>query len=256
MKITPKMFEISKDHPYANVSFLVFGERMCCSHPGMKPDNCTYPFLTTTAAKGIADAFSFDKIGVKGVRFPAFRNIITKITAIRHPDPTCRETQGEMRTMKLNAVKNKISYKKGIKPYNFERWQRFVTFMENPCFKVDVRICLLPIFDLREDQPHKNIKSYKAIFERKVRKNHSYKGEISLGLAMFTAKLKPYDNEPILPLNIDIGPMIYDDVYNEIANIKIATRYFWARVVSGVMDCNWLDGHVKLQSNVEERIAL
>ena len=253
--IDPKLFQIDPTMPYADVDFVVYGKRMCISLPAYKPDNFTLDTLTPTAVKGMCDSYYHDKVTVGDQKYPAFRYAPLRIVSVEHPDPILRRYQGQKDNLTLNGVANKIKLGRSgeIERPNYAIRQRHITYMIAPCFHVTVRITLLPVFNLREDSFDKGIEAYKAIFSRRVAKQQCWK-EPHFGLTMFPAKLKAYEREnPLTDLNQHIGPMIYDYLYDENDGRVISRRYFDAKIIQGVLDCNWFDGNIKLVLDKEER---
>lgn len=249
-----KDFEIDPNMPYHDLSMIVYGERMCCAAPTGKPNNFTYEVLPPTCAKGILDGIFHDQIMVDGKKYPAFRSCPLRIAIIEHPDPTKRRVQGQYATIELNGVSNKISMPtKRTWAYNREIRQRFITYMLSPAFRIDFRISLLPVWKRRESDPDKNINTYREIFLRRIFKQQSYK-QVHFGLNMFPAQFMQSGGENVLTdINRDLGPMIYDYIYDERINQPIARRTFWARITNGVLNCNWFNGEVALQTTKEVR---
>ena len=243
-----------KNMPWANVSVVVFGERMCCALPAYKPDAFSCVFLTPTAAKGLLDNIYLDKITVDGKKYPAFRFLIMCISAIEHPDPDKRQFQGMRDSIRLNGLQNKIKFKKGLKPFEHGNvHQRYISYVYYPAFKIDARISLLPIWSLR-DEREKNAATYQEIFSRRV-VNRQHYNNLYFGKTMFPAKFKPYEGEKILTdLNLQIGPVIYDCLYDENTDVPMARRYIQAEVIKGVLDLNWIDGNKQLVQEKEKRI--
>ena len=247
--ISPKM-------PARKVSIFTFADRGCWALPQSKPDNFTCQFPTPTSAKGMLDGIFLDKITTEdGTKLPSFRYVVDSIVAVEHPDPKKRRLQGQFETIMLNGIKDKIPYKHGLHPFVPERRQRYITFMLYPAFKIEAYISLLPIWSQRSGagEAEKNVATYAAIFERRVAKRQAYK-ELHFGLNMFPAQFKPYEGEKVLSdLNIDIGPVIYDYLYDEYTGRILARRYIQAFVKHGVMDLGWLFGGKQLIVEKEER---
>ena len=251
--ITPDLFIPTPSLPHCLLTVFVWGDRMCCAAPAYKPDNFSMPYLSPTAAKGILDRILFDKVTVDGKRFPAFRYAICRITAIEHPSKSA--LQGTTDTIMLNGVKNKITFKKGLKPYNFERRQRFITFVQYPAFRIDAYLMLLPIWELRQGNGEraKTITAYESMFKRSLAKHGAW-DDVYLGLTMFPAHYQPYANERVLAdVNHKLGPVIYDYLYDETTDRMLARRYMRVNVINGVMDLDWVHGDKQLVVEKEER---
>lgn len=238
---------------YCNVSLLVWGDRMCCSAPWGKPDNFSFPFLTPTAARGICDSIYFDRVDVEGGKSPTFHYMLRRIVAVEHPNPAKRALQGTTATMMLNGVENKITYKRKIGAYKFKRRQRYITFIQFPAFRVDAAIVLVP------SPSDKSLRAHEEIFNRRVRKQQSYR-EPHLGLAMFPAQFGPVTGDETVLNTVNWGPgaLIYDCIYNELTDRMLTRRYIWTEMKNGVLELDWtgIGGRKELIAEQEKRRAI
>lgn len=252
-----EQYIVDPKQPFVNVKVVAFGNMGCFTPPQFKPENYTLGFMTPTAARGVLDGISMDKFEHNGKLLPTYRNVVTRITAIQHPDPRLRVRQNQIERITMNGVRAKTSFNKGtfIRPPADDNIQRSISILHAPAFLIEGKISLLPIFTQYGRSTGKNIKAYQEIFERRVKKGFTYR-PVYMGLSRFLAQIKPYENEEVLSgLNLELGPLIYDYIFDEDTGKLAYRRYFNAVVKDSVLNCDWFSGEIKLIVESEERIG-
>lgn len=244
---------VSPDCEMETVQVVVFGDKGCFTPPQYKPENHTLPIINPTSARGVLDRIVLDTIEVEGERRPCMRNVVTRITAIEHPNARMRHRQNHIEQVMTNGVLSKAKIFGGYKPYDEETVQRSISVLHAPAFLVEAKIVILPILQ-RFPKKGKSLKSYLAMFNRRVKKGQTFK-PISMGLKCFPGRIKMYEGEkPLENMTANLGPMLYDYVYDEERCRLLHRRYMRsASIQNGSVNCNWLSGDVELVEETEIR---
>jgi len=205
---------------YPSLAVKVWGELACFTRPEMKAERVSYPVMTPSAARGLLEAIFW-----KPEFFWKVREIQV-LKEIRYFSLVRNEVN-----KKANADNAQSWATKGEGFYCAEddRAQRHTLALRDVCYIIKADVVLKE--GIRED-PAK----YRDQFRRRVDKGQCFHRPY-LGCREFAAKFSnPAGDEKPLALDMDLGRMLFDLVFEKNKTGRGKPRFFQAKLKSGVLN--------------------
>lgn len=207
----------------------VWGDYACFSRPEMKSERVSYDVMTPSAARGLVEAIYWHP----GLKFTVDR--IYVLSPIRFTNIRRKEVKATLlASAALSAAKG------GTPPVLYttqEIQQRAAMVLQDVHYVIDCH------FDMTDKAaPCDNTGKFQDILRRRLAKGQCYHTPY-FGCREFPASFRewPGGTIPAIELTQDLGWMLYDMDYSDMANIK--AQFFRARLDRGVLDCRNAEVH-------------
>ncbi len=174
----------------AQVDVNVWGEYALFTRPELKVERMTYPVMTPSAARGALEAIFWK---------PEFRYEIREIGVLK---------QGTQQAI----LRNEISDRQGHRPISVEiaRQQRTSVVLRDVSYLIRAEMVLRP---WATDPVYK----YSDQLRRRVERGQCHHTPY-LGTREFAASFAPANGSLLSPVDVDIGPMLFELAYIEDAS--------------------------------------
>ena len=205
-----------------SIKIEVWGDYACFTRPEMKAERVSYDIITPSAARGLIESIFWH---------PGLQYHIDKIYLLKPVSFTNvrrNEVEGGLScSATLAAIKND----KPMAMYaNEQRQQRAAMLLKDVHYVIEAHFSMTS-----NAAPGDNPMKFKEMLRRRLKKGQFY-SQPYFGCREFPANFREWDGGeiPALKVTQDLGFMLYDMDYSNIANIT--PKFFRAKLVNGVMD--------------------
>lgn len=172
----------------ATFAVRVGGPYACFTRPEFKVERVSYPVMTPSAARGLLESVFWK---------PEFRWEIREIQVLKPIQQTA-------------LMRNELSERQGQKPFCVEdkgkRQQRASLILTDVDYVIKADVVMRP-------HAHDPITKYIEMFQRRLERGQHHHTPF-LGTREFSASyVLPAGNESPVPLNLDLGHMLFDIAY-------------------------------------------
>jgi CRISPR-associated protein Cas5d len=204
------------DMNYTPLEVKVWGELACFTRPDMKAERVSYPVMTPSAARGILEAIFWKPEVRWEVREIALLKEIRYFSILRN--------EVNDKAVVASAKKNDFAY---YADDSKNRAQRHTLALRDVAYIIRADLLLKSHADA-------DIAKYRDQFRRRVNKGQYYHMP-SLGCREFPAWFGPVEEtDKPLPINTDLGRILFDLEYSEDKSGRGKPRFFLGRVQEGI----------------------
>lgn len=223
----------------------VWGDFGCFTRPELKVERLSYPFITPSAARGIFDAIYWK---------PAFRWIIRRIELLSAPRfIALRRNEVQSNPLSDRAIKSWMTGKADVTPLfaDEERTQRQTMAVKNPRYRITAELRPRP-------ERRGELTTMVAQFRRRAGRGQCFH-QPCFGCREFPAYFRLLEEgdprSAPLPLDLDVGWMVYDTFSPEFADGPAPAQIsvFHARATQGVVDVPLPESNLVRRPQLEVR---